>query len=98
MANGNTFAATALTSYGGFWMSFAAIFVPWFEIESAYTATAAGTMQFPQAIGLYLMGNNIQLRFFSILISDFRLVHLHHNLGHLHTPIYRRFLPFVRNT
>lgn len=37
MAIGNTFGATALSSYGGFWISFAIIFTPGgFQIEAAY--------------------------------------------------------------
>lgn len=37
IAAGNTFGATALASYGGFWISFAIILTPGgFEIESAY--------------------------------------------------------------
>ena len=32
----NTFGATALCSYGGFWLSFGAIYIPWFGILEAY--------------------------------------------------------------
>ncbi|CCK71598.1 acetate uptake transporter family protein KNAG_0H01840 [Huiozyma naganishii CBS 8797] len=32
----NAFAATALCSYGGFWLSFGAIYIPWFGILDAY--------------------------------------------------------------
>jgi len=53
-ACGNTFGALAFTSYGAFWISFAAIFVPWFNI-----ATAAGygndPDQFVAALGHYLL-------------------------------------------
>ncbi|KKY18020.1 putative gpr fun34 family protein [Phaeomoniella chlamydospora] len=55
MAVGNTFGATALSSYGGFWLSFAIILTPGgFEIES--TLTADGTSPFYDSFGLYLMG------------------------------------------
>jgi len=36
-AAGNTFGALAFTSYGAFWISFACIFVPFFDIAAAYT-------------------------------------------------------------
>lgn len=32
----NTFGGTALCSYGGFWMSFAALYIPWFGVVDAY--------------------------------------------------------------
>jgi len=49
---GNTFGATAFTSYGAFWLSFAAIFVPGTGILDAIVkANAVGP-----AVGLYLLG------------------------------------------
>ncbi|CAK4031684.1 Acetate permease A [Lecanosticta acicola] len=55
MAIGNTFGATALSSYGGFWIGTAIILTPGgFMIESTYTAAGVGT--FDNAFGLYLMG------------------------------------------
>ncbi|CAH1766345.1 19121_t:CDS:2 [Entrophospora sp. SA101] len=33
---GNTFGATAFSSYGGFWLSFGVIFIPGFNIAGAY--------------------------------------------------------------
>lgn len=55
MAVGNTFGATALSSYGGFWIGTAIILTPGgFQIES--TLTAAGSGQFQNSFGLYLMG------------------------------------------
>jgi len=56
MAVGNTFGATALSSYGGFWLSFAIILTPGgFEIVSSIEKAdkAAG---FHNSFGLYLMG------------------------------------------
>ncbi|KAI8143217.1 GPR1/FUN34/yaaH family-domain-containing protein [Fennellomyces sp. T-0311] len=35
---GNTFGATAFSSYGGFWLSYATIFIPGSGIEGAYAA------------------------------------------------------------
>ena len=50
MAVGNTFGATALSSYGGFWLSFAVILTPGgFNIEDE-----AGT-EFANDFGLFLM-------------------------------------------
>jgi succinate-acetate transporter protein len=53
MATGNTFGATALSSYGGFWLSYAILLTPGgFEISNAY---AGDTTKFQIAIGFYLM-------------------------------------------
>jgi succinate-acetate transporter protein len=55
MAIGNTFGATALSSYGGFWLSFAIILTPGgFEIESILAEN--GMAPFLNSFGLYLMG------------------------------------------
>jgi len=51
-ACGNTFGALAFTSYGGFWMSFAAIFVPGFDIIAGY---ADDPGQLTNALGHYLI-------------------------------------------
>ncbi|KAJ7595378.1 FUN34 transmembrane protein [Mycena floridula] len=48
---GNTFGATAFTSYGAFWMSFATIFIPGSGIGTAY----ATEKEFHNALGIYLM-------------------------------------------
>ena len=54
MAVGNTFGATALSSYGGFWLSFAIILTPGgFQIED--TLNAASKTAFLDEFGLYLM-------------------------------------------
>lgn len=52
MAVGNTFGATALTSYGAFWLSFAAINVESFGIAAAY---GDDVTQFHNAVGFYLI-------------------------------------------
>jgi len=55
MAVGNTFGATALSSYGGFWLSFAIILTPGgFAIES--TLAEVSESNFLNSFGLYLMG------------------------------------------
>ncbi|RMZ80684.1 hypothetical protein DV738_g2724, partial [Chaetothyriales sp. CBS 135597] len=56
MAVGNTFGATALSSYGGFWISFAIILTPGgFQVESTIKA-ADGEGGLLNILGLYLMG------------------------------------------
>jgi len=55
MAVGNTFGATALSSYGGFWISFAIVLTPGgFDIEATLSETSA--YPFLNSFGLYLMG------------------------------------------
>lgn len=55
MAAGNTFGATALSSFGGFWISFAIILTPGgFAIQEELTAN--GPAPFDNSFGLYLMG------------------------------------------
>jgi len=65
MAVGNTFGATALSSYGGFWISFAIVLTPGgFDIVAAYAtkdaatgkATSAGVNDFNNALGYFLAG------------------------------------------
>ena len=54
MAVGNTFGATALSSYGGFWIGTAIILTPGgFEIIQTLEKTSALT--FFNSFGLYLM-------------------------------------------
>lgn len=57
MAVGNTFGATALSSYGGFWLSFAIVLTPGgFGIQAAYAGTDAGKYDFDNAFGFFLAG------------------------------------------
>jgi len=49
---GNTFGATAFTSYGAFWLSFALIYWPGSGILAAYTDA---TDQLTSALGIYLI-------------------------------------------
>ncbi|THW32102.1 hypothetical protein D6D21_10501 [Aureobasidium pullulans] len=54
MAVGNTFGATALSSYGGFWIGLGIIFTPGgFNIAAAY---GGATPEFYAAVGFYLYG------------------------------------------
>ncbi|KAH8983472.1 Gpr1 family protein, partial [Lactarius akahatsu] len=52
-ATGNTFGATAFTSYGAFWLSFATLFIPNSGIGAAYAAATPGMED--DAIGIYLL-------------------------------------------
>jgi succinate-acetate transporter protein len=57
MAVGNTFGATALSSYGGFWISFAIVLTPGgFDIVAAYETDTAGKNDFTNAFGFFLIG------------------------------------------
>jgi len=47
---GNTFAATAFSSYGAFWLSFALLYIPGSGIAEAYTDPT----EFASAVGIYL--------------------------------------------
>lgn len=49
---GNVFGATAFTSYGAFWMSYATILIPGSGIVAAY---GDNTDELNQALGIYLM-------------------------------------------
>ncbi|KAH9811210.1 GPR1/FUN34/yaaH family-domain-containing protein [Melampsora americana] len=51
---GNTFGATAFSSYGGFWISFGMIFWPQSGILAAYNSPEK-TIQLENALGLYLI-------------------------------------------
>lgn len=54
MAIGNTFGATALSSYGGFWISFGIILTPAFGIVDSYTDKTTGASSFNDIFALYL--------------------------------------------
>jgi succinate-acetate transporter protein len=65
--NGNTFGATAFTSYGAFWLSFGALLIPGFGVALGLK----GTGPTDAAVGVYLLGWAI---FTGILaIGTFRL-------------------------
>ena len=53
-ACGNTFGATAFSSYGGFWISYGFLISPFMQIGSSYATKA----EFNTAIGFYLLGKN----------------------------------------
>ncbi|KAI8075208.1 GPR1/FUN34/yaaH family-domain-containing protein [Gongronella butleri] len=60
---GNTFGATAFSSYGGFWLSFGAIFIPGFGIVTSYNGD---TVTLNQSLGFYLLGWTILTGIFLI--------------------------------
>jgi len=51
-ARGNEFGATAFTSYGAFWLSYATILIPSSGIAAAY---GENTAEFQSAIGIFLL-------------------------------------------
>jgi succinate-acetate transporter protein len=53
-AAGNTFGATAFSSYGGFWISYACIQVPFFGITGPNSAYAEAEPMLANALGIYL--------------------------------------------
>ncbi|THH29444.1 hypothetical protein EUX98_g4739 [Antrodiella citrinella] len=66
-ASGNTFGATAFSSFGGFWLSYASIFIPGSGIADAYTDNA---QELSSAVGIYLTTWAIVT--FILLISTLR--------------------------
>lgn len=52
----NSLGGTALCSYGGFWMSFSALHIPWFGVVDAYKDDQS---QLGNAVGVYLIGWSI---------------------------------------
>ncbi|XP_024357229.1 ammonia transport outward protein 2 [Physcomitrium patens] len=51
---GNTFGATAFTSYGAFWLSYAAILIPWFGVHDSYLGGYERDVA--PAIAIFLLG------------------------------------------
>lgn len=50
---GNTFGATAFASYGAFWLSYAAILIPWFGVHDGYLGHEADVAP---AVAIFLLG------------------------------------------
>jgi len=69
---GNTFGALAFTSYGGFWISFAVIFIPGFNIgnDADYVKNP---LEFSHALGHYLICTGIHDG------TNGRLVYIYHH-------------------
>lgn len=86
MAVGNTFGATALSSYGGFWIAFAIVLTPGgFEIESSLEGPNGSLTAFHNSLSLFLW-----VRFISLVgteqydLTNIGLVRLHHYPTSLH--------------
>jgi succinate-acetate transporter protein len=97
MAVGNTFGATALSSYGGFWISFAIVLTPGgFNIVSALGG--AESALFLDSFGFFLM-----VMIVNYLPPDLAdiwllgLVHLYLPPPDLHSQIHRRLFLLVLN-
>ena len=54
LGSGNTFAATAFASYGGFWLSYAALLIPGFGVGSAFS-TDQDAEDLSHAIAIFLL-------------------------------------------
>ncbi|KAG0175538.1 hypothetical protein DFQ28_008881 [Apophysomyces sp. BC1034] len=52
---GNTFGATAFSSYGGFWLSYGLIFIPGANILTAYEGAGIPANTLDQSLGIYLL-------------------------------------------
>ncbi|CAG8541155.1 1246_t:CDS:2 [Ambispora gerdemannii] len=65
---GNTFGATAFSSYGGFWLSYAAILIPGFNAVGSFSGDKT---QLENALGIYLLGWTIFT--FLLFLATFRL-------------------------
>lgn len=52
IACGNTFGATALSSYGGFWIAYGFLLTPGFQVGQAYTGPTGDA----SAVGFFLTG------------------------------------------
>ncbi|CAG8501022.1 6780_t:CDS:2 [Acaulospora colombiana] len=62
---GNTFGATAFSSYAGFWLSFGVILIPGFDITAPYSG-----QDLDHALGIYLAGWTIFT--FILFLATFR--------------------------
>ncbi|CAG8640261.1 12864_t:CDS:2 [Ambispora gerdemannii] len=63
---GNTLSATICSSYGGFWLSYATILIPGFNITAAY----ASQSELNQALGIFQLGWTIFS--FLMLLATFK--------------------------
>lgn len=65
IAVGNTFAATAMTGFGGFWLAYGAVLTPSFGIHAAY---AGEPEMFSQAMGFFMLSYTIFVAGLSLLV------------------------------
>jgi len=52
---GNTFGATVFATYGGFNMSYGALYLPGVGVQALYTVDGVVSPDFDQAVGIYLL-------------------------------------------
>lgn len=97
MAVGNTFGATALSSYGGFWLAFAIVLTPGgFNIVSALESADGGRpTMFHNSFGLFLFVSHNQMSMRCVANNVLGLVHFHHDSSHLHSQVDSRILPSI---
>ncbi|TKA64500.1 Acetate permease A [Cryomyces minteri] len=108
VAVGNTFGATALSSYGGFWISFAIILTPGgFSIIEALTTPDGREIAFVDSFGFFVMGWFIfttllllcTLRStvaFFLLFLTLDMAFLMLGIGYLHHLLGTPYTPLVR--
>lgn len=87
MAAGNTFGATVLSSYGGFWISIAITFIPggFGIIRALEEADKGSPIMFYNSFGLYLMvyiQSSITLEKPELISPGVVHLHLHDNAVH----------------
>lgn len=82
---GNTFGATAFSSYGGFWLSFGLIFVPGAGILDGYAKATTQTLE--NSLGIYLLGWTI--------FTGIMLIASHRSTGGLVALFFFLFITFV---
>ena len=95
MAVGNTFGATALSSYGGFWLAFAIILTPGGFDIAASIETADGAPGFYNSFGFFLMVSFYNKSEIPLLTANCMtgMVHLHHDSPRLHAQVDGRLFP-----
>ena len=69
LGSGNTFAATAFASYGGFWLSYAALLIPGFGVASAFSSVTDPKIV-TNAIAIFLLAWTILT--VMLLVASFR--------------------------
>ena len=101
MAVGNTFGATALSSYGGFWLSFAIVLTPGgFQIEETILNTEGqGATAFHNSFGFFLMVCPlcpvlIQFHVYQLTLG-IGMVDFHDSSSASHPPLHGCLLPAV---
>jgi hypothetical protein len=97
MAIGNTFGATSLSSYGGFWISIAIILTPGgFEIVDSYT----NSEEFQHAFALFLFVNVPNPLKSDLITNELCLtgmVHFHYPPGIMLAVIINRILLHIHH-